>query len=208
MTRAVFFDIDGVLVHGMHANPAHVRRWDSTLEADLGIQPTRFTEEFIFDIFVKKVVTGQMSVIEALEKRLPALGYRGSPMVFLNYWLEHDSVLNQPLLDVVARLRAHGDSRLYIATNQEHIRATWLWSHLGLARLFDDIFHSARVGIRKPEPAYFDFIAGRIGPQGEPPLFFDDSPHVIDGARRAGWEAVLFNTLDDCTSHPWIAQRL
>ena len=208
MTRAVFFDIDGVLVHGMHANPAHVRRWDSTLEADLGIQPTRFTEEFIFDIFVKKVVTGQMSVIEALEKRLPALGYRGSPMVFLNYWLEHDSVLNQPLLDVVARLRAHGDSRLYIATNQEHIRATWLWSHLGLAKLFDDMFHSARVGIRKPDPAYFDFIAERIGPQHEPPLFFDDSPHVIDGARRAGWEAVLFNTLDDCTSHPWIAQRL
>ena len=208
MSRAVIFDVDGVLVHGIHHNPLHVRRWDTTLAADMGVDPARFTQEFIFDIFVKKVVTGQMSVIEALEKRLPSLGYRGSTMVFLNYWLEHDSVLNQPLFDLIVRLKARADIRLYVATNQEHIRATWLWSHLGLATLFDDMFHSARVGVRKPEPAFFDFVAARIGPQTEPPLFFDDTPKVIDGARRAGWEAVLFNTIGDCTSHPWIAQRL
>ncbi|WP_224702816.1 HAD-IA family hydrolase [Devosia aquimaris] len=208
MTRSVFFDVDGVLVHGIHHNPDRARRWDANLEADMGVDPRRFTEEFIFDIFVKKVVTGQMSVIEALEKRLPSLGYRGSPMVFHHYWLERDSVLNQPLLEVIARLRAQGDIRLYIATNQEHLRASWLWSHCGLSQLFDDMFHSARVGVRKPDPAYFAFIADRIGPQAEPPLFFDDTPKVIDGARAAGWEAVLFDTTEDCTSHPWISARL
>ena len=208
MTRALIFDVDGVLVHGFHHNPDHVRRWDTTLAADMGVDPLRFTAEFIFDIFVKKVVTGHMSVITALEQRLPSLGYRGSPMAFLDYWLEHDSVLNQPLLDLIDRLRATADIKLYVATNQEHIRATWLWSHLGLARQFDDMFHSARVGVRKPDPAFFDFIAARIGPQAEPPLFFDDTPKVIDGARRAGWEAVLFNTIDDAAGHPWIAERL
>ena len=208
MTRALFFDIDGVLVHGYHHNPERTRRWDATLLDDLGVEPTRFTQEFIFDIFVKKVVNGQMSVIEALERHLPALGYKGSPMVFLDYWLNQDSVLNSELLEAIKRLKARSDIRLYIATNQEHVRASWLWSRCGLSDIFDDMFHSARVGMRKPEPAYFDFIHRRIGPQQQPPLFFDDTPKVVDGARTQGWEAVLFDTNADFFTHPWISEHL
>lgn len=208
MTRAVFFDIDGVLINGIHARPELSRRWDTNLLDDMGVDPRRFTQEFIFDVFIKKVSIGQMDLIDALERHLPALGFKGSPMVFHHYWLTRDSVLNEPLLAAIRTLRQRDDVKLYIATNQEHLRATWLWSHLGLGDLFEDIFYSARVGVRKPEPGFFDFIAARIGPQTEPPLFFDDTPKVIDGARRAGWDSVLFNTVEDCTSHPWIAQRL
>lgn len=208
MTRALFFDIDGVLVHGYHHNQERTRRWDATLLDDLGVEPTRFTQEFIFDIFVKKVVNGQMSVIDALERHLPALGYKGSPMVFLDYWLNKDSVLNSELLEAIKRLKTRSDIRLYIATNQEHIRASWLWSRCGLSDIFDDMFHSARVGVRKPEPAYFDFIHRRIGPQQQPPLFFDDTPKVVDGAKAHGWDAVLFDTNADFFSHPWISEHL
>jgi putative hydrolase of the HAD superfamily len=209
VTRAVFFDVDGVLVHGYHAQPdALQQRWDENLQADLGIDPERFQHEFIFDIFIKKVIIGQVSLVDALERRLPAMGYTGSPMTVVNYWLSHDSRLNQPLLDIVRRLKARPDLRLYIATNQEHLRANWLWSHLGFSDLFEDMFYSARIGVMKPHQAYFDFIEQRIGPQAEAPLFFDDTPKVIDGARRAGWEAVQFNTTEDVTSHTWVAERL
>lgn len=208
MTRAVVFDVDGVLVHGIHHNPARTRRWDTTLMNDLGVDPARFTNEFIFDIFVKKVVNGKMSVIEALERHLPALGYKGSPMVFLDYWLKKDSVLNQELIQAIKQLKSRSDIRLYVATNQEHVRASWLWSQCGLSQIFDDMFHSARVGIRKPAPAYFDFIHRRIGPQDEAPLFFDDTPKVVDGARAQGWDAVLFDTNRDFFEHPWIAEKL
>lgn len=208
MTRAVFFDVDGVLVHGYHARPELTRRWNENLLDDLGVDPDRFTQEFIFDIFIKKVVIGQMSLVEALEKRLPSLGFTGSPMVFVDYWLSHDSVLNLPMLELVAKLKQRDDLRLYIATNQDHMRAFWLWQTMGLNQYFEDIFYSARAGARKPDQAFFDFVAQRIGPQSEPPLFFDDTPKVVDGARAAGWEAVIFDTIDDCTSHPWIAERL
>jgi len=208
VTRAVFFDVDGVLVHGYHARPERTRRWNESLLADLGVDPDRFNEEFIFDIFIKKVVVGKMSIIEALERRLPGLGYRGSPMVFLHYWLGHDSTLNTEMLDVVRTLKARSDLRLYIATNQDHTRAQWLWQTMGLGELFEDIFYSARAGIRKPEKGFFDFIEHRIGPQSQVPLFFDDTPKVIEGAARHGWEAVLFDTVQDCTDHPWIAERL
>lgn len=208
MTRAVLFDVDGVLIHGYHANPARIRAWDATMLADTGVDPERFRQEFTFDIFMKRVIVGQMSLIDALERRLPSLGYKGSPMAFARYWLSKDSVLNQELLDVVRRLKERSDLKLYVATNQEHLRASWLWNHLGLSDLFEDIFYAARIGVQKPDPKFFDFIEARIGPQAEPPLFFDDSPKVIEGARKHGWEAVQFETVDDCTSHPWIAERL
>ena len=208
MTRAVFFDVDGVLVHGYHARPELTRRWNENLLADLGVDPDRFNDEFIFDIFIKKVVVGEMAIIDALERRLPGLGYKGSPMAFLHYWLSHDSTLNTGLVDIVRKLKTRDDLRLYIATNQDHTRAQWLWQTLGLGELFEDIFYSARAGVRKPEKGFFDFIEHRIGPQTQPPLFFDDTPKVIDGARTHGWEAVLFNTVEDCTGHPWIAERL
>lgn len=208
MTRAVIFDVDGVLVHSYQARPELTRRWNETLLADLGVDPDRFNTEFIFDIFIKKVVVGEMAMIDALERRLPGLGYKGSPMVFLHYWLTHDSTLNASLVDIVRRLKTRDDIKLYIATNQDHTRALWLWHMMGLGELFEDIFYSARVGIRKPERGFFDFIDAKIGPQAEPPLFFDDTPKVIEGARKAGWEAVEFNTNEDCTAHPWIAERL
>ena len=208
MTRAVFFDVDGVLVHGYHANPARVRAWDATMLADMGIDPDRFRQEFTFDIFMKKVIVGEMSFIEALERRLPSFGYRGSPLAFAHYWLRQDSVLNEPLLDVVRQLKQSGACQLYVATNQEHLRANWLWGHLGLSELFEDMFYSARVGVQKPDRKFFDFIEHRIGPQEEPPLIVADSPTGIAGARKPGWEAVQFETVDDCTGHSWIAERL
>ncbi|MHB1102162.1 MAG: HAD-IA family hydrolase [Devosia sp.] len=88
------------------------------------------------------------------------------------------------------------------------MRAQWLWLTLGFGELFDDIFYSARLGVLKPNPGYFEAIASRIGKQSEPPLFFDDTEDVIAGARRAGWEAVLYEDLEDCINHPWIAERL
>ena len=207
MTRAVFFDVDGVLVHGYHARPDQRQSWDKLLH-DLGIDAERFQSEFIYDIFIKKVLIGQMPMIEALDRRLPGLGFKGSPMAFAQHWLTHDSRLNAGLIQTIRQLKKSADVRLYLATNQDHTRAQWLWYTLGLGELFEDIFYSARAGVRKPEPGFFDFIEHRIGPQSQPPLFFDDTPKVIEGARRHGWEAVLFDADADCTSHPWIAERL
>ena len=208
MTRAVFFDVDGVLVHGYHARPERQIRWDESLLADLGVDPERFRTEFIYDIFIKQVIIGQMPLIEALDRVLPSLGYAGSAMNFASYWLSHDSNVNQPLLEAIKRLRQAQDVRLYIATNQDHMRAQWLWLTLGFGEHFDDIFYSARLGALKPNPSYFAAVASRIGKQSEAPLFFDDREDVVAAARRAGWEAVLYNDHDDCLSHPWIAERL
>lgn len=208
MTRTILFDVDGVLVHGYHARPDLQPRWNENLLADLGVDPDRFNREFIYDIFIKKVLIGQISLLEALERVLPGLGYRGPAMAFVGYWLSHDNTVNEPMVEVVRQLKAVGDSRLFLATNQEHMRAQWLWQTLRFGELFEDMFHSARVGHAKPNKPYFDWVTNRIGPQAEPPLFFDDREDIIKAARAHGWEAVQVKELEDVAEHPWIAERL
>lgn len=208
MTRAVLFDIDGVLVRGYHARPEDQKRWDEKLLADHGIDPERFSEEFIYDVFVKKVLVGQTSLVTALDHVLPRLGYKGSPVAFAQLWVSRHANLDHAVLDIVAQLKARSDLRLYLATNQDHVRAMWLWETLGLSAYFEDIFYSARARALKPQDRYFDYIKSRIGPQSQPPLFFDDTPKMVVGARSHGWEAVLYREPTDCTNHPWIAARL
>lgn len=207
MTRSVLFDVDGVLIHGYHHRPELQRRWDANLQADLGIHPQSLKQAFFHDVFMKKVIIGQMNLVDALDRVLPGLGYRGSTMTFVDYWFDHDSQLNAELVDIARRLKTAG-ARVYIATNQEHLRARHLWHALRLGEVFEDMFYAARLGVMKPNPEFFAKVDRRLGPQAEPPLLFDDSPPVIAAARTAGWEAVEYNRLEDCTTHPWIAERL
>ena len=202
--RAIFFDVDGVVIHGFHARPERRRRWDGTLLDDLGIDPAGFIEHFIRGPFEQEVLTGRLSLVQALSETLPKLGFHGSPMQLIDYWLRRDSQLNFQLLDLIRALRKAGAGPIYLATNQEHLRAFHLWSGLGLNQYFDDIFYAARLGALKPKPEFFDGILQAIGPQVEPPLFFDDSETVVAGAQAFGWDAVLFDTVEECAAHPWI----
>jgi putative hydrolase of the HAD superfamily len=205
--RAVFFDVDGVLLHSLfHADLARRRRWDTHLLEDMGVDPEAFAR--FFDPSFGEVIAGRVSLVTALERFLPTVGYRGTPLDFIAYWLSRDTHVNHQLLALITRLRATGPLRLYLATNQEHLRAFHLWNTVGLRHSFDDIFYAARLGVAKPEPAFFEAVDGAIGPQPVPPLFFDDSPRVVDAANRHGWEAVLFSEIGDCAEHPWICDRL
>jgi putative hydrolase of the HAD superfamily len=207
LARAIVFDVDGVLVHGYHARPDLRDRWDAALQ-NIGINPDRFQREFIFDIFMKRVLIGEMPMVEALDRRLKAFGYRGSTMAMLDLWLGFDFNPNTELVEIVRRLKAHEDVRLYLATNQDHSRAQFIWHNAQLSGLFDDMFYSARFGRTKYDKKFFAMADERMITSDEPPLFFDDTEKVLDVARKAGWETSHFTGNDVVTAHPWIAERL
>lgn len=205
--RAVLFDVDGVLIHSLfHPDPAQRRRWDQHLLEDLGVAPDHlapfFGERFI------DIIEGRKSLISELDIFLPTVNFRGSSLDFLSYWLARDTNLNLPLLQLIRSLHNRGDSRLFIATNQEHVRAFYLWHDLGLKHYFDDMFYAARFGAGKHSREFYDCAESLIGPSAAPPLFFDDSPKIVRAAQACGWEAVHYNTLHDFRKHPWIADRL
>jgi putative hydrolase of the HAD superfamily len=207
MRRSVFFDVDGVIVHGYNFQSELRRPWDVHLEADMGIKQDVFFREFICKAFVKEVLVGKKPLVTALEEALPVLGYHGSAMDIIGYWLMRDTQLNHVLLKQVTRLKSLGH-HVYLATNQDHLRATHLWQNLGLSHIFEDIFYSARLGHQKPEEGFFTAVAARVDLTQAPALLFDDTPDVVEAARRAGWDAALYTTFDDFKNHPFIQETL
>jgi len=173
----------------------------------MGVDPDDFSR--LFDASFTEVITGRRSLVEALEAFLPSVGYQGSTLDFIDYWLSRDAHVNRQLLSLIGKLHACKGVRLYLATNQEHLRAFHLWSAVGLRHYFDDIYYAARLGVAKPDAEYFRKVDLLIGPAGaERPLFFDDSPKVVEAAAAHGWEAVLYSDLVDCARHPWIAEQI
>ncbi|HEV7417618.1 MAG TPA: HAD family hydrolase, partial [Tianweitania sediminis] len=182
--RAVFFDVDGVLLHSFfHPDPAKRRRWDDHLLEDVGIAPEQLNG--FFETRFNAAMLGQTSIITELDAYLPTIGYVGSSLDFLSYWLMRDTHINLPLLNLIRRLRTRSDAALYIATNQEHIRAFHLWNEVGLRHYFDDMFHAARFGVSKSDAAYYTKVEEVVGGDAEAPLIFDDSERVIAAAGSA-----------------------
>jgi HAD superfamily hydrolase (TIGR01509 family) len=51
--------------------------------------------------------------------------------------------------------------------------------------------YSHEVALKKPDPAIYALAASRLGVEPGEVVFLDDTPACVDGARAAGWHAVL-----------------
>ncbi|MBD0416011.1 HAD family hydrolase [Oryzicola mucosus] len=51
---------------------------------------------------------------------------------------------------------------------------------------------SGDIGLIKPDPAIYDHHVASFGLEPSATLFIDDSPKNVEGAKAAGWQAVLF----------------
>ncbi|MGK2740618.1 HAD family hydrolase [Tepidicaulis sp. LMO-SS28] len=210
----IFFDVDGVLIDGWHADPARRKPWDLQLQQDFGISPDEFRAAFFLpepgrEAPMQACVRGAEELENALVRVLPRLGYEGPVEDFITYWFEKDSNIDQAVLDIAKQLASLPETELYIATGQEHRRAHHLWQTLGFEKHFEEMFYSARLGHPKPTPEFFAAINEVLGiSQEERPLFFDDTETIVALAREAGWDAHLFETVEDLREHPRIKPLL
>jgi putative hydrolase of the HAD superfamily len=87
----IFFDVDGVVIDGWYAKPERRKRWDATIEQDLGIDLEAFQQKFFaspagkFPSVMHGCVAGEYDLKEALAALLPTVGYDGSVDVFVRY---------------------------------------------------------------------------------------------------------------------------
>ena len=204
----IFFDVDGVLINNLHAVRGWIKRWDENIEKDLGIKQDHFQE--IFKSWFPDVLCGRLDLEEELERWLKRNDYDVKAWQILNYWHERDSNLNTPVWEVIDSLSSNSDVALYLATNQSHARAHHLWHAMEFKNRFREIYYSARLGTVKRSHDYFRQIEKELefDPRAEPPLYFDDDPKNIETAAARGWNAVLFDTAEDCVRHPAIRSLL
>lgn len=93
---------------------------------------------------------------------------------------------------LIRQARAHLPCYAFTNTGAYHYD-TWSTAFPDIVSLFDRIFMSFEMGLRKPEKAAFDAVATAIGMTHSEILFFDDTDENIEGARNAGLQTVKVN---------------
>lgn len=183
--QTIMMDVDGVLVSGRPKDGADLF---TDLEADLGISAATLQREF-FKPRWPDIITGRKALLPELAEFLSDIASAVSAQTLIDYWFENDSRLVEAVVDDMAQLRAQG-LRVYLATNQEHMRATYLMEAMGLARHVDGIFYSAAIGHRKPGPPFYQHIQDTLGGSSDDITLVDDTEDNVIAAREQGWNAV------------------
>lgn len=183
--KVLMMDVDGVLVGG---RPSDGRHLFAELEADLGLSPDRLRQTF-FTPFWEAIVTGREGLTERLTPVLAEIAPKVSAERLIAYWFENDSRVDQAVLSAVKRCRDRG-LPVFLATNQEHLRADYLMRQVGLGAHVDGIIYSAALGHRKPSAEFFERAAAIAAAAPEDIVLVDDTLANVEAARQAGWSAV------------------
>ncbi|MDD3182298.1 MAG: HAD-IA family hydrolase [Alphaproteobacteria bacterium] len=203
----LFMDVDGVLVEGYHANPAQRRSWDEDIYEDIGLARGEL-DDFFHSRF-GSVLEGKTGLLESLQDYLLERGFQGSAQNVVKYWFEKDAKINPHLLRLVKKSADNG-VHIYLATNQEILRASYLWNTLGLNKIFREIFYSAKIGVTKSNPSFFERVNETLGmdPRKDFILFFDDCPANVRVANDAGWNGYVYENFASFTGNPHIQKIL
>ena len=187
--EVLMVDVDGVLVHG---RPSDGLPLFTHLERDLGLRLDVLQGAF-FKTYWPDIVTGRDALEPRLAEVLGTIAPQLNARTLIDYWFENDSRLDHTLLDDLAALRAEG-TQMFLATNQEHLRAAYLMDKLGLSSRVDGIFYSAALGHQKPSAEFFQLATEKVGIPANEIGFIDDVEANIEAARRFGWKAMQWTS--------------
>ena len=184
---AILFDADGVL----QRPPVDL---GEQLAVAFGL-PIDKADELILDLFraEAETLTGALEIAASVEPVLDRWGAQSHAKAFDKLW--HQIEVDQSILALVAELRSAG---IYcgLASNQQRRRAEIMSRRLRYGAHFDGEFYSCHLGVRKPDPAYFEEIIRRTGLNPSRTLFIDDRIENLKGAAASGLAYMHFVSPD------------
>ena len=122
--------------------------------------------------------------------------------LFAAVWL---NIATSPAsLGLVRGLRGAGYG-VHLGTNQVRRRAEYMRAALPYDELFDVKLYSCDLGVAKPDAAFFQKAATRIGAEPAAILFIDDHFPNVEGARSIGMPAVHWRIKE---GHDVLLERL
>lgn len=116
-----------------------------------------------------------------------------------------DALAHDPeLVEAIAGL----PGRRVIFTNADDIHAQRVLDHLGLAPLFDEVFHIGSFGyVPKPDPIVFHRICAEHGVAATTTAFFEDSEKNLAPAAALGMTTVLVGAHAQASTAPFVHHR-
>lgn len=184
-------DIDGVV---SLAQPGSPHPWYASLKEDWGLDhDSELAPEFFLKPEFMEVLRGRLDLYVALQEYFETKGLADRVEEFVSYWFDKDADIDRGVLAQADAWRQRTGGRVYAATNQEHHRIAYLRDQMGLGAHFDEIVYSAALGVCKPERVFYTNAQSRMGVTvAQSILFVDDKASNVDGARMAGWRAMLY----------------
>ncbi|KAI3535680.1 hypothetical protein CSPX01_11204 [Colletotrichum filicis] len=106
--------------------------------------------------------------------------------------------LNEDFVAAVRNLKenSNGQLRVIAATNMSTESYNIVHSKIGGWDIFDDVYTSASLGVRKPEQGFFDRALEDAGLNAKSTVFVDDRPENVICAQCRGMQGVLFDNTD------------
>ncbi len=197
--ECVVWDFDGVL-------NANIRNgelvWSSTIIDDIG----HGVEDFIDDLFAgafNRIVVGEEDLLDHVIAWADAVGYEPGPEHFLSYWFEKDA-LPDPVLLLMMEMLAKRGVKSVIATNNEWRRTAYIEQQMGFEKRIDGMFCSGRMGVAKPDPAFFIRVQQALQIPHERLILIDDRKDNVETAQMLGWQGYHYTEGD----HSGVRERL
>lgn len=187
MTKAILFDLDGLVIIG------EKKLFSERLSEEMGIPLEQVSEFFVNDF--RECSFGRADLKEKIAPYLAKWGYKGTINEFLQYWFDGEKETDKEVLKLVKKLRA-GGIKCYIATRQEKYRKEYLLNVMGLKNEFDGIFCTCDIGYDKWQKEYWDFVFNTLNLKPEEIMFFCDSQKNVDTAEKFGIEAYFYTNRD------------
>lgn len=196
--RHIIFDLGGVLLN-IDYNLTEQAFIKLGIE-NFGEMYSQLKQSSLFDDFE----TGRINRQEFITGLKNACAGDYSDEQICNAW--NAMLLDFPLrrLQLLQQLRLYHDLVLLSNTNEIHEEAfnkALLDEHgMRLAALFDRVYLSHRVGMRKPDAEIFTSILEDMNFKPEHTLFIDDSPQHIAGAKALGIQTIFLEknmTIED-----------
>lgn len=182
---ALILDLGGVILNIDYQRPIEAFR-KLGLD-DFGTHFSQAAQSKLLDDYE----TGKISSAEFIDALRPLVKPGTSDEAIIDAWNSILLDLPPERLDALDRLSEKYRLFLLSNTNDLHIEcfnADLLDEHQlpSLEPFFETLYYSYEVGLRKPDPAIFNYIIEEAGLNPERTLFVDDSKQHIESAMQLG----------------------
>ncbi len=187
MIKIILFDADGMIIK----RDAY---FSERFCNDFSVDPEKIS--FFFRREWYDIVTGKADLKDILKKYLTEWHWSGSVEDLLDYWFVSERHVDESIRDHIVQLKSSGII-CCLATNQEKYRFNYITNTMEFGLLFDRLYASCNLGVKKPDPTYFDYIWKDLGkPDKKSILFWDDTKANVYSSREFGIQAEIYTTFD------------
>jgi len=184
--KAVIFDLGKVIV------PFDIQRGYAALQPHCGLPLEELPKRISATDLVHRFEAGKVSPEEFVRQFSALLGLDIPYDRFCELW--SSIFLPEPLVPEALLEGLRQRYRLLLLSNTNAIHFAMIRENYPILKQFQDYVLSYEVGAMKPDPRIYQVAIERAGCRPEECFFTDDIEPYVEGARRAGMDAVQFQS--------------